>query len=273
MQHKKITFIGAGNMARAIVLGMLNNFYPQSHITISNRSSEKLSFYDELELKTTQDNIAAVKGAEVVVLAVKPHQIKEVCEQIKDKLAKNTLIVSVAAGITTDYIMHCLGGSRAVVRCMPNTGSAVSAGVTGVFANAYVTPAQEALIEAVFSPISMIVWLEDEELVSVVTAVSGSGIAYYFQIMEAMQQEAIRLGLPEEVVKFMVAQTALGAAKMSLESEDDFATLRDAVVSPGGSTASALQAMEASGLDATIQGGMQAALNRSKEMAEELCKL
>lgn len=273
MQHKKITFIGAGNMTKAIVLGMLNNFYQQSCITVTNRSSEKLKFYKKLGMQTTQDNIAAVKGAKVIVLAVKPNQIQTVCEEIKAHLAQDALIISVAAGITTEYMAHCLGGTRAIVRTMPNTGSAVSAGVTGIFANEHVTSLQEELVEALFSAISLVVWLEDEALIPVVTAVSGAGIAYYFRIMEVIEQEAIDLGLPKEVVKLMVAQTALGAAKLSLESEDDFTTLRNAVVSKGGTTESALKSMEAAHLPAAIRGGMQAALARSKEMTEELCKL
>jgi pyrroline-5-carboxylate reductase len=272
MQHKNITFIGSGNMARSIVLGMLNNFYPHDKITMSNRSPEKLKFYSELELNTSLDNVDAAKGAEVIVLAIKPHQVQEVCEQIKDSLTEGVLVLSVAAGITTEFISQCLGGKYAVVRAMPNMGSAVSAGVTGVFADDNVTPDQEELVEAIFSAISMIVWLEDEDLVPVVTAVSGSGIAYYFRIMEIMEQEAVNLGLPKEVAKLMVAQTALGAAKLALESEDDLVTLRKAVVSPGGTTESALKSMDAANLETVLGDGMRAALNRSQEMAEELCR-
>ena len=273
MQHKKITFIGSGNMARAIVLGMLNNFYPAEMITMSNRSAKKLDYYSELGIQITQDNVAAITEADVIVLAVKPHQIQEVCCELAGKINKAALIISVAAGITTEFVGQCLGGEYAVVRAMPNTGSAVSAGVTGVFANDQVTPEQEEFVEEVFSAISLIVWLEDENLIPVVTAVSGSGIAYYFRFMELMGQEAVVMGLPAEVVKVMIAQTALGAAKLALESDDDFKKLRENVISPNGTTERALAAMDEHDQQATVQSVMRAALNRSKEMTEELCKL
>lgn len=271
MEHKNITFIGAGNMARAIVLGMLNAFYPSEQITMSNRSAEKLVFFEELETAVCQNNQNAVANADVVILAVKPNQIGGVCQEIAAVLPPHALVISVAAGITTEFIDAQLGGDRAVVRAMPNTGSAVSAGVTGLFANAAVTDEQDQFAEALFSAISLVVWLEDEHLIPVVSAVSGAGIAYYFRFMEIMQQEAINLGLPEDVVKFMVAQTALGAAKLALESDKGFAELRSDVASPNGTTQSAITAMDNAQLEAVIVGGMQAAIERSKEMTEELC--
>lgn len=273
MQPKKITFIGSGNMARAIVVGMLEDDYPAASITMSNRSPDKLAYYRELGIRVTQDNQAAVAEADVVLLAVKPYQVQEVCAELTGKLGKHTLVVSVAAGITTEFISHCLGGDFAVVRAMPNTAAAVSAGVTGVFANDHVTPAQEELVEEIFSAISLIIWLEDESLIPVVTAVSGSGIAYYFRFMELMAAEAMDMGLPADVVNIMVAQTAFGAAKLALESDEDIQQLRENVMSPNGTTERALAVMDKHKLKDTVQEVMRAAFDRSREITEELCKL
>lgn len=273
MHYKKITFIGSGNMARAIVLGMLEDNYPTAMLTMTNRSAKKLDYYSERGIQVTQDNGAAVKDADVVVLTVKPYQIQEACRELVGKLKKDVLIISVAAGITTEFITQCLSGEYAVVRAMPNTALAVSAGVTGVFANDYVTATQEELVEEIFAAISLIVWLEDETLIPVVTAVSGSGIAYYFRFMELMECEAVNMGLPAEVVKVMVAQTALGAAKLALELDDDFKKLCENVTSPNGTTERALAVMDENNLGVTVQNVMRAAFNRSKEITEELCKL
>jgi len=272
MIHKKIAFIGAGNMAKAIVLGALNNFYPADKLIISNPTPQKLDFFAELGVKTTTDNKHAATQADVIVLSVKPNKIGDICKQIGPVLTADKLIVSVAAGITTDYIASCLGKDMPIVRTMPNTASRVSSGVTGVFANAAVTEDHEELVEAIFSAISLVIWLDDEQLVPVVTAVSGSGIAYYFRVMELMHKEAVEMGLPDEIAKVMVAQTAFGAAKLALESEESFQQLREDVVSPGGTTQRALQALDEANLESTVRNAMHAAFNRSKEMTEELCK-
>lgn len=272
MKHRKIAFIGAGNMARAMVMGMLEDGYPAKSITIANRSAEKLAFFKAQGVRVTQDNRQAVEGAETVVLAVKPDQVKEVCQQISSQLEDDTLVVSVAAGISTDFIAHCVGKALPIARVMPNTASAVSAGVTGVFFNEVVDEAQANYIEDLFSTISLVVSLEEEQQLPIVTAVSGSGIAYYFRIMEYMQQEAVRLGLPEDVAKVMVAQTALGAAKCALESDDDLGTLCKQVISPGGTTQAALEVMDQYELESIMCKAMRAAFDRSKEITEALCK-
>jgi pyrroline-5-carboxylate reductase len=273
MEHQNITFIGAGNMARSIVLGMLNAFYPQDKITISNHTPDKLRFFDELDVQTTTDNIAAVKHADIVILCVKPFRIGEVCQQIATHLSDTTLVISIAAGVTTQHLESCLGHNNAIVRVMPNTAVSVSSGVTGMFATDSVSPEQEELVEGVFSSIGLVVWLEDESLMPVVTAIFSSGVAYYLRVMELMGEEAVAMGLPDEVVKVMIAQTAFGAAKLALESEESLVELRKAVVSPGGTTASALSSFDKDKLDSTMRNAIRAAVNRSNEMTEELCKL
>lgn len=265
-----ITFVGAGNMARAIIMGMMDDS-TFSTITVTNRTKEKLTFFAERGLVVMQDNVKGVKNADVVVLAVKPKDVAEVCVEIAPALKSNALIISVAAGITTDFIQKKLGTKHAIIRAMPNTGSEVQAGVTGIFANEFATDEHVECAEDLFASIGLVVTLDDEQQIPIVTATSGSGIAYFFKFMEIMQQKAVDLGLPEDVVRLMVAQTALGAAKLTLESDESIATLCDHVVSPNGTTQKALDTMMAAGLEAAIQNGMSAAITRSKELTETLC--
>ena len=264
--NKKITFIGAGNMARALAQGLLENDYPAQLITMSNRSHEKLQFFAEQGIHVTQDNKAAVKYADIIILAVKPDQLESVCRQIADAISKRAIIVSVAARVTTDALQKWFGDDCAIVRAMPNTGVAVSAGVTGLFADDEVSEEDQEIVEELFAVMSMVVWLEDESLLATVTALSGSGIAYYFRFMELMQEEAVRLGLPDDVARFMVAETALGAAKLVLESDEDIATLRRHVTSPKGSTEQALAVMDNAGLSDIISEAMQAVVDHVKKV-------
>lgn len=265
IENKKITFIGAGNMARALVQGLLDNDYPPRLITISNRSSEKLKFFEEQGIDTTLDNVIAAKNADLVILAVKPDQIELVCRQLAPVISKHAILISVAARITTETIQACFNHDYAIVRAMPNTGVAVSAGVTGLFANDVLSQEDQEDVEELFALMSMVVWLEDESLLAAVTALSGSGIAYYFRFMEIMQEEAVRLGLPHDVAKFMVAETALGAAKLVLESDEEIPTLRCHVTSPKGSTEQALAVMEEAGLAEIISEAMQTVVNHVKK--------
>lgn len=258
-------------MTRAIVLGLLQYDYPENLITLSNRSAEKLDFYRALSLQTTQDNAASVSSADVVVLAVKPYQIKAVCEEISDKLSEHAVVISVAAGITVAHIEKALGRSSPVVRAMPNIGSMVSAGVTGMFANTFVSEPQREFVESLFRSTGIALWLSEETLVPAITAVSGSGIAYYFLFMEIMAKEAEHLGLSADVVELLVSQTVLGAAKLSLESDQSFAALRESVISPNGTTEQAIKSMNNASIEQTITNAMRAAFKRSKEITETLC--
>lgn len=258
MRHKKITFIGAGNMARALVQGLLENNYSPQFITMSNRSYDKLLSFSEQGMHITQDNVAAAKQADVIIIAVKPDQVVSVCQQIAGVVSKHVIIISVAARVTIDDIQACFKQDLAIVRAMPNTGVAVSAGVTGLCANHVVHEEVQDIVEELFGMMSLVVWLEDESLLAAVTALSGSGIAYYFRFMELMAEEAVRLGLPKEEARFMVAETALGAAKLVLESSEEIATLRQHVTSPNGSTEQALKVMEKGGLKEMLCKAMQA---------------
>lgn len=258
MRHNKITFIGAGNMARALVQGLLENNYPSHFITMSNRSRDKLVFFAEQGIHITQDNVVAAKQADIVIIAVKPDQVASVCQQIAGVVSQQVIIISVAARVTIEEIQACFKQELAIIRAMPNTGVAVSAGVTGLCANDVVHEDMQDIVEELFGMMSLVVWLEDESLLAAVTALSGSGIAYYFRFMEVMAEEAERLGLPKEEARFMVAETALGAAKLVLESSEEIATLRQQVTSPNGSTEQALKVMEQGGLKEILSKAMQA---------------
>ncbi len=271
MEYLNITFIGAGNMARAIVLGIIEAGYPANKITLTDHSDDKLAHFKKLGARVTQDNYKAVEHADVVLFAVKPNHIKTACKEIKEGLQEKTLIISIAAGVPTTFIEDCLGGERPVARAMPNTASSVSAGVTGIFVNKHVVAAQELFIENLLETIGMLIFVDDESQIPIITATSGSGIAYYFRFMEIMAQEVVKQGLPEEVAKFMVAQTALGAAKLSLESEDDFTTLIKHVSSPNGTTQAALDSMNAANIQTVLIDAMHAAKKRSQELTEDLC--
>lgn len=272
MTQKRITLIGAGNMARAIVLGMIQAGYPKDNITLSNPTREKLDYFKQLGVQTTTHNTEAAQHADVILLCVKPNKIETVCSEIRDCVANSTLIISIAASITTDFIAECLGGERAIVRVMPNTAVCMSAGVVGLYARDGVTEEQQEFVENLFSEVAAVIWLEDEAMMPVITSVFGSGIAYYYRFIELMSQEAVAMGLPQEAAEILTAQTALGAAKLTLESGETLANLRAAVTSKGGTTQAALDSFEKDDLESTIRDAIQAAYNRSKETTEELCK-
>jgi len=271
MQQHRIVFIGAGNMARTMALGLLAAGVDPASITMTNRSSEKLIPFEKLGMQITTDNATAVKQADVVVLAVKPYQIAAVCAQIGSVLPEQAVIISVAAGVPMQFITQQLGRLVPVFAAMPNIASAVESGVTGLCANEIATDAQLDEVEAFFSTMGMVVWLEDEEGLAPVAAVSGSGIAYFFQFMAYMQNAAKAYGLPEDVLKYMIAQTALGAAKMALEWEDTFPVLCRQVASPQGATAEGLAVMESAHMQQTVEATMQAVLKRLAQMTEDLC--
>jgi pyrroline-5-carboxylate reductase len=271
MAGHRIVFIGAGNMARTMASGLLAGGVEASTITMTNRSAEKLETFKALGMQTTTDNVAAVKQADVVILAVKPYQVAAVCAQIGQVLSDGALVVSVAAGVPMDFITQQLGQLRPVFAAMPNIAAAVEAGVTGLCANEAATDEQLDIVEALFSAMGMVVWLEDENELPAVTAVSGSGIAYFFQFMAYMQSAAQSYGLPADVVKYMIAQTALGAAKMALELEDEFVDLSQQVASPQGATAKGLEVMDAANMQKIVDDTMQAVIQRFTEMTEDLC--
>lgn len=217
------------------------------------------------------DNSEAIKQSDIVVLAVKPQILQSVAESILPEVsAQKPLIISVAAGIRTESINHWLGGNLAIVRTMPNTPALIQTGATGLFANAKVNKEQQSQAEHIMRAAGLTVWVDEEHKLDAVTALSGSGPAYYFLFMEAMEQAGQKLGLDEKTAHLLTLQTALGAAKMVLESHQSCATLRQNVTSPNGTTERAIQSFENANLRDIVESAMQAAQQRAVELADEL---
>jgi len=271
MEQCKIVFIGGGNMASSIIGGLLQETFQAKNLYICDPDQEKLNSLQQCHgVNVTTHNDDFVGLADVLVLAVKPQMMHQVVSSLSSKIAKGTLVVSVAAGIRERDIDRWLGGEHAIVRCMPNTPSLVQSGASGLYANSQVSEAQHDLAESLMRAVGIVVWLQDESQMDALTAVSGSGPAYFFLVMEAMEKAAEQLGLPHEMVHLLTVQTALGAAKMAMESEEGVAELRRRVTSPGGTTEQGIIALQKGELEATFAKALQAASNRSKELAEIL---
>lgn len=268
----KITFIGAGNMASAIIGGLIDSGVAPSTITATApNDSELAAIKQRLSINTDTDNNAAVAEADVVVLAVKPQIMRTVCEALRDSVQRQQpLIISIAAGLDAATIDQWLGGSNAMVRCMPNTPSLVGIGASGLYANAQVSDTQRNVATQLMEAVGIVEWVEEEALLDAVTAVSGSAPAYFFLMFEAMEEAAVKLGLPAATARRLAIQTALGAATMAQQSDKDPATLKQNVMSPGGTTERAIQHMEQAQLRTTIADAMQACADRAQAMAKEL---
>jgi pyrroline-5-carboxylate reductase len=267
-----ICFIGGGNMAQSLIGGLIHNGYDNQHIIVSDPDSSRLQQLAELySVRTSEDNLPAVEAADVLVLAVKPQVLAQVCQQLQPAVQqKQPLIISIAAGIRSTDIERWLGGNLPVVRTMPNTPSLIQAGATGLYANAATSSEQKTIAEQILKAAGLTLWVEKEDLLDAVTALSGSGPAYYFLIMQAMQRAGEKLGLDAHSADLLARQTALGAARMATEGEDDPATLRAKVTSKGGTTAAAIASFEASQLDDIILRALTAARDRATELADEL---
>jgi len=270
MSTTRIAFIGAGNMAASLIGGLRAQGLEANAIRASDPGAErraKLAAEHGIELFA--DNAEAIQGAEVVVLAVKPQVMKAVCQALAPSLADGQLIVSIAAGITCASLETWLG-PRALVRCMPNTPALLRQGVSGLYANARVSAAQRQQAEQLLSAVGLALWLDEEQLIDAVTAVSGSGPAYFFLLIEAMTAAGEKLGLPHDSAAQLCLQTALGAARMAVASDVDAAELRRRVTSPAGTTEAAIKTFQAGGFEALVEQALTAAARRSAELAEQL---
>lgn len=268
-QSARIAFIGAGNMATALVGGMLARGFRGSQVTMSDISADHLARLEaQYGVATTTDNAAAAREADVILLAVKPQQMQQVAQELAAGVqARRPLVVSIAAGVTIERLQQWLGGDAAVVRCMPNTPALVQLGATGLYANAACTPAQRALAQAMLDAVGITLWLDSEEQLHAVTALSGSGPAYIFLVIEAMVAAGRALGLDERMARQLTLQTARGAAQMALTSDEDPAELRRRVTSPGGTTQAAITVFEQAGFRELFLKALTAAADRSRELA------
>jgi len=259
-------------MAQSLIGGLIASGYDKQNIIATDPTeAQRNQVTERFGIQCLADNAVAISQSEIVVLAVKPQILENVCQDVAEIVQqKKPLIISVAAGIRTSAIDSWLGNANAIVRTMPNTPALIQTGATGLFANPAVSDEQKSQAEHIMRAAGLTVWVEEEKQLDSVTALSGSGPAYYFLFMEAMEQAGKELGLDEKTAHLLTLQTALGAAKMVLESRQDCATLRQNVTSPNGTTERAIQSFEADGLRDTVAKAMQAAYDRAGELADEL---
>ena len=265
-----ITFIGAGNMATSIIGGLINQGHNANNITASDPNEHALALLSTtLGINTTMDNTSACNLADVVLLAVKPQVLKAVVQPLAGVLAPKALVISIAAGINSGQLNNWLGHETAIVRCMPNTPSLIQQGAAGLYANNRVSKSQKQLAEQLMGAVGTTIWLDDEALIDTVTAVSGSGPAYFFLFMEAMIESGIQQGLSPEQAKALTMQTAIGAATLAQQSDINIDQLRRQVTSPGGTTEQAIAVFEKANIRHTINDAMIACAEHSKAMASE----
>ncbi len=272
MKDCKITFIGGGNMARSLIGGLIADGFNPQHIHVSDPEPLCLqALTDKYPIQTHSSNVEAVKDSEIVILAVKPQQLQSVVRQLSPSWQSDTLLISIAAGIRLDDIARWLElEDAAIVRAMPNTPALVQAGASALYANDAVSTQQHERAESILRSVGLALWVTDEDKMDAVTALSGSGPAYFFLVMEAMEFAAKEMGLEAESARLLCLQTAFGAAKMALESEESAATLRERVTSPGGTTERALHELEDGGLRGLFENALIAAALRSRELAQQL---
>lgn len=272
MSDINIAFIGGGNMAGAMIGGLIKQGIAASNIWVSDLNQAALdSLAEQYSVNTSQDNNLLIEKADVVLLAVKPQVLKQVMLPLQADIAKHQpLLISIAAGINLNSLQNWSHERAAIVRCMPNTPALVQTGATALLANAQVSDEQKQITEQLLSAIGLAAWVETEQQIDAVTAVSGSGPAYFFLVMEAMIKAGENLGLSSELAQQLTLQTALGAAKMASSSDVDAAELRRRVTSPGGTTAAALAEFEQADLIGIFQTALSAAEARSQSLADEL---
>ena len=269
-----IGFIGGGNMAASLIGGLLNAGLAASKITVADPSQpQRESLQQQFSIKVTDDN-QQLLACEIILLAVKPQLLRQVCQQLNNKNATQTLFISIAAGVSsTDinrWLSHDGDGQQAIVRCMPNTPSLLQCGAAGLFANPFVSEIQKQQAEQIMQAVGITLWVDDESQLNAVTAVSGSGPAYFFLLMEAMQKAGEELGLSSEVAQQLVSQTALGAARMAVESDTSAAELRQRVTSKGGTTEQAILSFQSADFQQMVAQALTAASDRSISLAKEL---
>ncbi|WP_432381821.1 pyrroline-5-carboxylate reductase [Duganella sp. P38] len=268
-----IAFIGGGNMAAALIAGLANKLTAGAHLHVVDPNAQALArLQQQYGVTTAAAADARVAAADAIVLAVKPQSMREVAAQLLPFIdtARKPLIVSIAAGIRGADLSRWLGGYGAIVRCMPNTPALIGKGITGMVAMPGVDAAQREAADAILRAVGPTVWLDDEGKIDAVTAVSGSGPAYVFYFIEAMQQAAEEMGLSAEQGRQLALATFTGAAQLAQQSSEPVALLRERVTSKGGTTYAALTSMEADGVKAAIIAAMRAAAARGKELGDEL---
>jgi pyrroline-5-carboxylate reductase len=268
-----ITFIGGGNMASALIGGLLQQGYLPTQICVVEVSAEgRERIKQEFNVEAVAELFQGVANSNVVVLAVKPQQLPAVARELA-ALLNNHLVISIAAGVRAKDISRWLGGYTRIVRAMPNTPALVGAAVTGLYAMAGVCEAERGDAEAILGAVGSVLWVAREELLDTVTAISGSGPAYVFYFIEAMQMAAHELGLDAAQARKLSIDTFVGAARLASLSSEDPAALRARVTSPGGTTERAIRALENEGVKSAILRAIHVANARSRELGDEFGKI
>lgn len=266
----KIAFVGGGNMAEAILSGLLlSGHSPRNLLVCAPSSTTRERMANKHQVRVSRNNVEAVLFADVVIVAVKPNKVTSVCEELRsemDDVQKDPLVISVAAGVSWQLISESLGGRRRVVCAMPNLPTALCRGVTGLFSDPCVPEAQIAQANSVMRTIGKTVWVEEESQMPAIVATAGSAPAYFFLFMEAMEAEAIAQGLPRHIATDTVIQSALGAISMASQSEDSLATLRERVTSPKGTTEQAVNRLKEGKLEEIVAKAMRSAAFRTNEL-------
>lgn len=271
MTFPRVAFIGGGNMARSLIGGLVRQGAPPERIAVAEPNDGlRAALARDFDVAVHTDGSAAAEAAEVIVLAVKPQVMRPVCESLRTVVQRNgALIVSIAAGIRMDQLDAWCGGNVAIVRSMPNTPALIGAGASGLCANARTTAAQRRGAETVLGAAGLTVWIDAESQMDIVTALSGSGPAYFFLLVEALEDAAVAQGLPREAARQLATQTAFGAGRMLREDGETAAVLRERVTSPGGTTQAALERFAARGLRDIVADAVTAATQRGRELAAQ----
>ncbi|HAK14721.1 MAG TPA: pyrroline-5-carboxylate reductase [Acinetobacter junii] len=267
--NQNICFIGGGNMAQALIGGLLSRGLPTTRITVSDPVEQIRQILEEKGIQTTTDNLEAIQNADVVVLAVKPQVLATVLQPLKGLLS-DKLVISIIAGAEIQTISELIGGSQRIVRVMPNTPALVQTGAHGIYASEAVNAQDRELTSQILAATGLTIWVDSEAQIDAVTAVSGSGPAYFFYLMESMIRAGKNLGLDEKVATALTLQTALGAAQMAITSSNSPSELRKNVTSPNGTTQAALEVFDRAQISQNIQAALAAAQKRSQELAQEL---
>lgn len=271
LENKKIGFIGAGNMGEALIKGLLKSkvIHPE-RIAASDKTEERLTYIKKnYGVKVFTNNSEVIRDSDVVILAVKSNDIKDVIKEIAQDITKDKLLISIAAGISMDFLRENLPHPMPpIIRAMPNTPSLVLEGAVGVYLSKGISEEDKNIGVKIFETVGKVVLVEKEEWMDAVTGLSGSGPAYMFLIMEALSDAGVKVGLPRNMANLLAVQTMLGSAKLALESKRHFGELKDMVTSPGGTTIAGLHALEDGGLRGALMDAVEAATKRSEELGK-----
>jgi pyrroline-5-carboxylate reductase len=270
MITQKVAFLGGGNMAAALVNGLLKAGTPPGNITVTVRRAERLAGLEKVwpGVQITTDNLAAAREADIVVLAVKPQALGALLTVVAPAIDARKLVISVAAGVPLEALEHKLGAGARLVRAMPNTPALVGKGATALAAGAHASQDDLALATAIFEAVGITVSLDESQL-DAVTGLSGSGPAYIFLIIEALSDAGVKVGLSRNVSLKLAAQTVLGSAHLLIETREHPGQLKDQVTSPGGTAIAGLHTLEAGGLRTTLMDAVEAATRRARELGEQ----